>query len=676
MLELDNARDHKALGLSDDRVLEMYRKMLLARRLDERMWALNRQGRVPFVVSVAGHEGTQVGAAFSIDPATDWALPYYRDAAFGLAIGISPLDMFLGVFSKAGDPASGGRQMPSHFSEPDLNIFTASSVIATQYPHAVGIAYHLKAYGKPGVVLVSSGEGATSEGDWHEAMNFAGIHKLPVVFLVENNLYAISVPITEEVAGGSLATRAAGYGFPGIDVDGNDALAVYGVMSTAVERAREGGGPTLVEAKTYRYYAHTSDDDDKLYRSPEEVELWRRKDPITVLRQYLVESRLLDEKTEKAIDTEVTEEITVAAKQAEKAPEPTDALGFVYARPIVPDVAVTEAEPAAEGETVNLITAINRTLHEILEAIPEATVFGEDVAGSKGGVFKASVGLTDSFGTHRCFNAPLAESVIVGAGIGMAAAGGRPIAEVQFADYIHPAFDQIVSEAARVSYRSNGRWSCPITIRVPYGGGIHGGMYHSQSIEAFYGHVPGLKVVIPSTPADVKGLLWSAVEDPDPVLFVEPKKLYRLGRGPYPDGEHRVPLGKAALRRLGADVTLIAYGAMAHFTLEAAQTLAGEGIESDVIDIRSIRPLDWPTIEASVKKTGKALIIHEDNEFGGFGAEIAAQIAGKAFEWLDAPVERYASPDLPTFPFSATLEKMVMPNTDGIVDRARRLVAY
>ncbi|HSF84752.1 MAG TPA: thiamine pyrophosphate-dependent enzyme [Acidimicrobiia bacterium] len=675
MLELDNVRDHNALGLTDEQVLAMYRSMLLARRLDERMWALNRQGRVPFVVSVAGHEACQVGAAFALNPQEDWSLPYYRDIAFNIALGVSPLDIFYGVFSKAADPSSGGRQMPNHWSEPDLNVFTHSSVIATQFPHACGIAHELKTSGRPGVVAVMSGEGATSEGDWHEAMNFAAIHKLPIIFLIENNLYAISVPFEQEVAGG-VATRAEGYGMPGIEIDGNDVLQVYGVVAAAKNRAREGKGPTLIEAKTYRYYAHTSDDDDKLYRSAEEVELWRRKDPIGVLRQYLVESRLLDEATEQRIDNEVTDTIAAAVKQAEAAEDPQDALSHVYANPIEPTTPATEPEQLPQGEQVNLITAVNRTLHEILDAYPNASTFGEDVADPKGGVFKATVGLTEKFGEARSFNAPLAESLIIGVGIGKAAAGGRPIAEIQFADFIHPGFDQIVSEAARISYRTNGRWNCPLVIRVPYGGGIHGALYHSQSIEAFYTHVPGLKVVVPSTPADAKGLLRSAIDDPDPVMVLEPKKLYRLAKGVFPQGDFKVPIGKAAVRRVGYDVTIIAYGAMAHYAVEAADRLAEEGIEAYVLDLRSLRPLDWPSIEAAVQHNGKVIIVHEDTEFAGFGAEIAAQISEKAFDWLDAPVQRYCAPEAPTFPFAGSLEKQLLPNTDGIVERARALAKY
>jgi 2-oxoisovalerate dehydrogenase E1 component len=649
--------------------------MLLARKLDERVWALNRQGRVPFVVSVAGHEGTQVGAAFALDAQKDWSLPYYRDVAFNLAMGVSPKDIFLGVFAKASDPASGGRQMPNHWSEPDLNIFAASSVIATQFPHACGIARHLKTTGQPGVVMVSSGEGATSEGDWHEAMNYAGAHDLPVVFLIENNLYAISVPAGEEVAG-IIAERAAGYGMPGVEVDGNDVLAVYGVMAAAVRRARSGEGPSLIEAKTYRYYAHTSDDDDKVYRSAEEVELWRRKDPILVLKQYMVESRLLDEVAEGQIERDVTQEVATALRTADEAPEALDWESNVYANPIEPKDPVTDIAVEPAGETVNVITSINRTLHELFEEHDDISIFGEDVADPKGGVFKATVGLTDKFGPDRAFNTPLAEALIIGIGVGIGAAGGRPIAEIQFADFIHPAFDQIVSEVARLHYRTNGRWSAPLVIRTPYGGGIHGSLYHSQSIEAFYAHIPGLKVVVPSTPADAKGLLWSALEDPDPVMILEPKKLYRLATGPYPSGPHRVPIGQAALRRSGDDLTIIAYGTMAHFAVEASDKLGEEDIGASVLDLRSLRPLDWPSIERAVVRNGKILIVHEDNKFGGFGAEIAAQIAEKSLDWLDAPIRRYCAPEVPTFPYAGSLEEQVFPSVDGIVSEARELAAY
>ena len=667
--------DHRSLGLSDAQVIEMYRLMLLTRRVDDRMWALQRQGRAAFVLGSSGHEAVQVASVFALDTDKDWILPYYRDMGVGLAWGFTPLEVFLGVFAKRDDPSSGGRQLPSHWSDPDRNVFTQSSVIGTQFPHAAGIAHGLKTKETGGVVVVYGGEGATSEGDWHEAMNWAGIHKLPLICVIENNQYAISVPTNEGVAG-RVADRAPGYGFPGHVIDGNDAFEVLATMRAAVARARAGEGPTLIEAETYRYYAHTSDDNDTLYRSREEVERWRKKDPLRRLKSYLIENRLLSEAEEEELDAAVVENLAKAVDEAEAAPPPDDPTSRVYARVIEPGPAATEPEPVPEGETVNLITAINRALHEIFEQHDDAVLFGEDVARRKGGVFKATEGLTDRFGPERCFNTPISESSIVGCAIGMSATGFKVLPEIQFADYIHPAFNQIVSEAARVSYRSNGRWNVPIVIRTPYGAGIHGAQYHSQSIESYYAHVPGLKVVVPSTPADAKGLLHSAVEDPDPVLMLEPKKLYRLAKGPYPEGEYRVPLGRAAIRHAGTDLTMIAYGAMAHFAMAAVPLLEELGISPELIDLRSLKPLDWPTIEESIKKTSRALVIHEDNEFVGYGAEVAAQIADKTFEWLDAPVKRYALPDVPLMPYAGSLENTLYPTADSIVEKAQELAKY
>lgn len=666
---------HLDLGLTDDQILAIYRDIVMTRRIDERMFALNRQGRAPFVVSAAGHEAIQVASAHALDKEVDWLLPYYRDTGVAVAWGFTPLDIFLAVFSKQADITSAGRQLPNHWSDVRKRIFTQSSTIATQYPHAAGIAHALKLDGRPGIVAVYGGEGSTSEGDWAEAMNYAGVQTLPMIVIIENNEYAISVPSTEEV-GGSIAGRAAGYGITGIHVNGNDPLEVYRVVQEAAARARSGGGTTLIEAHTYRYFAHTSDDDDRLYRSRQEVEMWRRKDPLETLKQYLIENRLLPEALEAEIEAEIQSEILAAVIEAEASPDPTDPYSHVYANPIEPSESQTEIEPEVAGETVNLITAVNRAIHDVMAANDDTLIFGEDVANLKGGVFKATIGVTEKFGRERCFNSPLAESVIIGVAVGMAAAGKRPMPEIQFADYIHPAFDQIVSEVSKVHYRSNGEWTVPMVIRTPFGGGIHGALYHSQSIEAYYAHVPGLKVVVPSTPADVKGLLMAAVADPDPVLFLEPKRLYRLAKGPYPEGDHIVPIGKAALRTIGTDVTIVTYGAMAHFAIEAAQELEGLGVSAEVIDLRSLRPLDWPTIGASIAKTGRALIVHEDSGFMGYGAELAAQIADKAFEHLDAPVRRYTAPEVPTFPYAEVLENMVLPNTAGIVAEAQALVKY
>jgi 2-oxoisovalerate dehydrogenase E1 component len=672
---MKRALHHDRLGLTDEAVLEMYRLMLTARRIDDRMFALNRQGRVPFVVGSSGHEAIQVASVFALDREHDWPLPYYRDMGVALAWGTSPVEVFLSVFARKADPLSGGRQLPNHWSDPANRVFTQSSAIGTQYPHAVGIAQALKLDGRPGVVAVYGGEGSTSEGDWHEAMNFAGIHRLPVVFIIENNRYAISVPSSEGVAG-SIFKRAEGYAMNGYLIDGNDPLVVYETVKRAADDARSGLGASLIEADTYRYYAHTSDDDDRLYRSREEVEDWRRHDPVVTLKQYLIEERLLTEADEVRIEQEVLAAVAAAVEEAEKAADPDDPYSHVYARVIEPGPAVTVPGPQPQGPEVNLITAVNLAIHDVMSAHDDTVIFGEDVGGRKGGVFKATQGVSDAFGAARCFNTPISESLIAGAAIGMAAAGKRPIAEIQFADYIHPAFDQIVSEASRISYRSNGRWSCPIVIRVPFGGGINGALYHSQSIEALYSHIPGLKVVVPSTPADVKGLLMAAVEDPDPVIFLEPKKLYRLVKGPYPEGEWIVPLGQASIRQAGTDVTVLTYGAMAHFAVEAVGPLADLGVSIEVIDLRTLKPLDWATVEVSIKKTSRVLIVHEDNEFVGYGAELAAQVADKAFEWLDAPVRRYATPDIPTFPYASVLEEMVYPNVEGIIRHAQELAKY
>ena len=675
MEAIDNNLNHHDLGLSDAQIVEMYRLMLLTRRVDDRMWALQRQGRAAFVVGSSGQEAIQVASVFALDTERDWVLPYYRDMGVALALGFTPEEIFLGVFAKKTDQMSGGRQLPSHWSDPGKRVLTQSSVIGPQFPHAAGIAHGVKMTGGDEVVVVYGGEGATSEGDWHEAMNWAGIHKLPLIFVIENNQYAISVPIEEGIAG-KIADRAQGYGFVGLAIDGNNPLTVLKTMQEAVARARAGDGPTLVEAETYRYYAHTSDDNDALYRTPEEVESWRKRDPVAWLRQYLIENRLLTEIEEADLDGRVVSLLVEAVELAEAAPNPDEPLTRVYAKVIEPGPAVTEPEPVPEGESVNLITAINIALHEILEENDDAIVFGEDVARRKGGVFKATQNLTERFGEHRCFNTPIAESSIVGVSIGMAAAGYRVLPEIQFADYIHPAFNQIVSEAARIHYRSDGNWNCPIVIRAPYGAGIHGALYHSQSIEALYTHVPGLKVVVPSTPADVKGLLHTAFHDPDPVMFLEPKKLYRLAKGPYPEGGHQIPLGRAAIRQVGTDLTIIAYGAMAHFAMEAAPALEELGVSPEVIDLRSLKPLDWPTIEASIQKTSRALIVHEDNEFVGYGAEIAAQIADKTFEWLDAPVRRYALPDVPIMPYAGSLENALYPTPESIVRHAQDLAKY
>lgn len=673
---------HRAVGLSDADALAMYRTMLLARRLDERVWALNRQGKAPFALSCQGHEGAQVGAAWALQP-EDVVCPYYRDLGVVLARGLTPAEVLLGVLARGDDPCSGARQMPNHWGSARLGILTGSSPIATQLPHAVGAAYAKVVRGEPGVVLCLFGDGATAEGDFHEALNFAGIHELPVVFVCENNGYAISVPLAKESAVEDVADRARGYAMAGVTVDGNDVTEVYATVRDAVEAARRGEGPRLVEAKTYRYLAHTSDDNDRLYRDRAEVEAWRKKDPLKRLHQDLIESRLLPSALEAEIADSVDAEVATALAEAEAAlePDPRTAYARVYARPLRPetpggpafavDRTPVPAAPAG-AEEVTLIAAINDTLRG-LAAADDVVILGEDV-GRRGGVFGATEGLSALYGDQRVMDAPLAESVIVGAAIGMALVGMRPIAEIQFLDFVHPAVDQILNEAAKIHYRSDGDFACPLVIRAPYGGGVHGALYHSQSIEALFCHVPGLKVVAPVTPADAAGLLRAAVADPDPVLFLEHKKAYRSVRGAVAPGEWTVPIGVAEVVRPGRDLTIATYGMMRHHSLAAAEVLAAEGAEVEVLDMRTLYPLDVDLVCESVARTSRLLVVHEANRTGGVGAELAAEVAERAFWSLDAPVRRLALADVPALPYAASLESELLFGPDDIAAAATSLL--
>ena len=498
---------------------------------------------------------------------------------------------------------------------------------------------------------------APSKGDFHESLNFAGIHRLPIVFVCENNGYAISVPLAKESAVENIAQHAHSYGMPGMIVDGNDPLDVYAATHAALSRARHGEGPTLIECKTYRYLAHTSDDDDRTYRTPQEVEAWRKKDPLQRMKQYLIEQRLLSERARRALEAELKVEIDDAAKRAETATAatPEDAFTKVTpspcARPALPSSGPPGRDPEG-GTEKNVIETVRDTLQQLMAGDERVMVLGEDV-GPRGGVFRATDGLHGEFGEPRVLDMPLAESSIVGVAIGLALAGLRPIAEIQFADFIHSAFDQLVSEAAKIHYRSNGDFHVPLVVRAPWGGGVHGALYHSQSIEAFYAHVPGLKVVAPSTPADVAGMLREAVDDPDPVLFLEHKKTYRLIKGWCPTATGGCPSAWPTSLVRGDDLTVVTYGLHRHLCAEAAQALSAEGISVEVVDLRTISPLDRETVLTSVIKTGRLLIVHEDNISFGVGAEVAAIVAEEAFYDLDAPVRRLAMADVPAMPFAA-----------------------
>jgi 2-oxoisovalerate dehydrogenase E1 component len=662
---------HVQLGLSADDVVGMYRTVLLARFVDQKAWNLTRTGKARFYIPAEGQEATQVGSAWALRAGHDVALPYYRDVGVVLSLGMTPYEVLLAVLAKGDDPNSGGRQMPNHWGSSRLGIITGSSPIGTQFPHAAGLALASTIRGDDKVTVTWFGEAAASKGDFHEALNFAGVHRLPAVFVCENNGYAISVGMKKQSAVPDVADRAASYGFDGVVVDGNDILDVYAATQAAVARARAGKGPTLVEAKTYRLMPHTTDDEDRVYRSREEVKAARQRDPLPRLERYVVEQGLLSAEEAGRLEQAAQEEVNEAARQAEAAasPEPRTASAHVYVRPRPARIA---AAPVG-GVERTVLDSVRQTLHDLMGEDERIIVLGEDV-GVMGGVFRATRGLQEAFGEGRVIDTPLAESSIVGIGVGLALAGMRPVAEIQFADFMHSTFDQMVSEAAKIHYRSNGDFSVPLVVRTPWGGGGHRGPYHSQAIEAFYAHVAGLKVVAPSTPADVAGLLRSAIEDPDPVLFLEHKKTYRKISGVVPEGQWRVPIGLADVARAGDDMTLVAYGLHRHLSLEAAEILAYEDYSVEVIDLRTISPLDTGTVLASAVRTGRVLVVHEDNVSFGVGAEVAATVAQEAFYDLDAPVRRLAMPDVPAMPFDIGLERALSVTTADIVTAARALL--
>ncbi len=666
--ELPETNRHKKLGLSDADVVSMYRLMLEARILDQKMWALNRSGKAPFAISSQGHEATHAGIARAIISGTDYVLPYYRDLGLILGLGVSSEAVLLAHLAKKNDKMSGGRQMPNHWSVPEKNVITGSSPIATQLPHAVGVALALEMQNKSAVVFTTFGDGGASKGDFHEAMNFAGIHKLGIVFICENNGYAISVPLELESAVQDIATRGAGYNIYSVIVDGNDALAVYEAVSEARARASAGLGPTLIEAKTYRFLAHTSDDDDKTYRTADEVANARAHDPLLRFAQYLIESELASQDNLDAMANEIQQSIDAISAQvaAQEDPDPTTAKDLVFRKDIsfsTPAHSETNAEVDL-GEEITLIDSIRLTLEELLDEFPNAMILGEDV-GRRGGVFKTTDGLQKKFGTKRVLDTPLAESGLVGIGIGLSMSGILPIVEIQFADFIHSAFDQIVSEAARIHYRSLGAYNVPLVIRTPFGAGVHGGLYHSQSIETFYSHVPGIKVVVPSTIQNAAGLLRASIKDPDPVLFLEHKRGYRLIKGARAPKGYEIPIGRAEVVRKGTDLSIITYGLMRHYALMVAESLA-ESASIEVIDLLSISPLDSATIIESARRCSKVLVVHEDNRDFGVGAEVSAIITENAFYHLDAPVARLAPGPYPMTPFSPVLENALLITPDTI----------
>jgi 2-oxoisovalerate dehydrogenase E1 component len=695
----------KALKLSREALLGAYRTMYLSRRVDDKEIQLKRLNRAFFQINGVGHEAIGVAAAMHLKPGYDWFHPYYRDRAFCLQIGMTPLEMLLGSVGAKDDPNSGGRQMPSHWSSKKLHIVSESSPTGTQILRAVGAAEASQYFSRvreaaelaqdfhaDEVSYVSFGDGASSEGEFWESLNWACLRKLPVLYVVQDNGYAISVPVEFQTAGGSISRAVSGFANLFVqEVDGTDFLASYETAGKAVEYVRRREGPALVHAHVVRPYSHSLSDDERLYK-PEEVRRCEaERDPLARWSKYLLSEGIATEKELKQIESAVDREVREAADQALAAPPapPESVMLYVYSPAVDPTSDQFDHPPKFHGEPKTMVDLINACLKDEMARDPRVVVFGEDVADcsreedlakvkGKGGVFKVTHGLQREFSTARCYNSPIAEASIVGRAIGMATRGLKPVVEIQFFDYIWPAMMQIRDELINLRWRSSNAWSCPLVIRAPIGGYLAGGaIYHSQSGESIFTHLPGLRVVLPSTALDANGLLRTAIRSDDPVLFLEPKHLYRQthNRSPYPGRDYMIPFGKAKLVREGADLTLITFGSLVVRSMQAAKTLAEEGLEVEILDLRSLNPYDWDLISASVKKTSRALVVHEDNLSWGYGAEIAARIADELFEWLDAPVRRVAAKDV-FVPYHPALEEAVLPQPAEIVRAARELAAY
>jgi 2-oxoisovalerate dehydrogenase E1 component len=720
-----------AAGLTPRQLVEIYRLMLLSRRVDDREIMLKRQQKIFFQISGAGHEALAVGAALAMRPGYDWFFPYYRDRALVLALGYTPADMMLQAVGAATDPASGGRQMPTHWGSTALNIVSLSSATTTQLLHAVGCAeagryfsLHPEAADKvisdyrayrdvkfhgDEVVYASLGEGSTSQGEFWEALNTASNKKLPVIFCVEDNGYAISTPVEVSMPGGNISRLVANFpNFFFVEVDGTDPEASFRAFQSAVAYCRAGLGPAFVHGHCMRAYSHSLSDDDRLYRPQAEREADLLRDPLVKMRSRLLRESIITEAELTALENSVEREVAEAADLALQAPLPkvSEITRHVYSNDLDPTSssfateqkqklpADAQSSPGAkhplDAKSRTMADLINACLHDEMRRDPRIVIYGQDVADAsreaalaevkgKGGVFKLTAGLQTEFGSERVFNSPLAEANIVGRAIGYALRGMKPVVEIQFFDYIWPAMHQIRNELSVMRWRSNGQWACPIVIRVPIGGYLTGGsIYHSQSGESIFTHIPGLRVVMPSNALDANGLLRTAIRCDDPVLFLEHKRLYREthDRAPYPGPEFAIPFGKARIVRPGSHLTLITYGALVPRSLQAAERAKRDhNIDVEILDLRTLSPYDWESIAASVRKTSRVIVAHEDMLSWGYGAEIAARIAGELFDSLDAPVRRIGAMDT-YVAYQPILEDAILPQPDTILKAILDLKAY
>lgn len=671
------SQTHEAVPIvPHELTLDLYRKMVTAFYVEERLKIFARQGKCTFHASTRGHEKLQIGMALLLKPRHDWFFTYYREKAVAIGLGMPLRDIFLTMLSRGGDPSSNGRNMPEQFSSRELKLVAQTACTGTQFLPAVGMARALKREGSDAIVYVSSGEGATSEGEFFEALNWAARERLPVLFVIQNNGYAISVPQATQTSS-EIHRIARGFGMPTFDLDGTWFEPMYQTLPGVIGQIREGGGPALVEGRVVRIDPHSSSDDHRKYRSEEELADLAARDPIYQTEQYLLRHEVLSRWDIDRIRTDIKEEVDRAAEEADRAPAPSghDLLVHIYAPADTQDSSIREPRYLSE-EPVAMIDAINHGLREEMERNPKIVMWGEDIADPKGGVFGVTRGLTTAF-PDRVENSPLAEASIVGVASGMALAGYKPIVEIQFGDYLWPAFMQLRDEIATVRWRSQGQWSCPVVVRIAVGGYIKGGPWHSACVEAAFAHIPGWRVVFPSCAEDAKGLIKTAARTEDPVIFLEHKGLYRRvqAKTPEPDSDYLIPFGRGRVRRAGRDVTLVTWGSTVYLALEAARRLEAKGVDVEVIDLRSIVPLDEEIILDSLRKTSRILIAHEDTLTMGFGAEVAARVAEQYFEYLDAPVVRVAAKDS-FVPAAPNLELAVLPSAEQIESAVERVIAY
>ena len=658
-----------------DLLVDLYKKMLHVYYLEERVKTFVRAGKVSFHASSRGHEKVQIAMSYLLKSGKDWFFPYYREKALMVGLGMPLKDIFLHMLSKADDPSGGGRNMSEHFSSRDLRVVSPTACTGTQFLPAVGMARAIKCDGRDEIVYVSSGEGATSEGEFFEALNWAVREQLPVLFLIQNNGYAISVP-QEIQTGSDVEDISRGFDMRAVHVDGTRFTDMYNDLRPLVHEMRHGGGPRLIEAHVVRLDSHSSSDDQSKYRSQEELDAILKEDPLAHTAGVLLNKGILKDADIRKLHEQIKAAVDKAAEEADASPDPDPptAVSHIFSGRM--PVAEEGAPRSTSATPVTMVEAINHGLREEMQRDPRILMWGEDVADPKGGVFGVTRGLGTAF-PGRVFNSPLAEASIVGVAQGMAIGGYRPVVEIQFGDYSYPGYMQMRNEIPTLRWRSGGVWSCPMVVRIAVGGYIRGGPFHSQCVEALYAHTPGWYIAYPSTAADAKGLIKTACRMDDPVLFLEHKGLYRqvYSKSPEPDGDHLIPFGRARVARQGTDITAVTWGSGVIRCERAADALAEEGISVEVLDLRTIVPWDAEAVVRSVHKTGKAIVVHEAILTGGFGAEVASRIAADAFDHLDGPVRRVAAKDS-FVAYAPSLETFILPSQEEVTSAIRELALY